>query len=202
MCGMSHYPLALAGLLSLATWFWSQGVLAWALTENTTDALLRRQVPTRAEIRAWERALLSQGGSDEGSFRKLPDQLLVWRPENAGSWDFFDAKSWDFCEALVSCLKRTVRGDRAFVYESGEGITALVDFQGSSYWLDDWGYVAPGVFRPLNCPVPRSDLVERNLLKTVFGPGSATKHPESDGRARWCDCRARQRSATCLHLHA
>jgi hypothetical protein len=127
-------------------------------------------VPSRAEIQAWEQALLAQGGLTQGTFGKLPDQLLVWRPESTESWDFFHTKSWDFCEALASCLKRTVRGDRAFVYESGDGITALVDFQGPTSRYENFGYAASGIFRPLHRPVPRSELC-RPSLKTVFGPG-------------------------------
>jgi hypothetical protein len=128
-------------------------------------------VPSRAEIQEFEQALLAQGGLMEGSFGTLPDQLLVWRPENT-DWDFFPTKSWEDSLGIGSCLKRTVCGNRGFVYESGDGITALVDFQGPTFQTENFGYAAPCIFRPLHRPVPRSELSALASLETLFGkPG-------------------------------
>jgi hypothetical protein len=69
-------------------------------------------------------------------------------------------------------LKRTVRGDRGFAYESDDGITALVDCQGPTFRTENFGYAAPCIFRPLCRPVPRSDLSRLTSLNTLFGkPG-------------------------------
>src|ERR1700733_10331275 len=113
-------------------------------------------MPSSASLREWEKALRALGGRPEGG--KRPDQLAVWRPANAGGWDWFDARSWDYCETPCTCLKRTTRGDRAFVYETGSdaAITAILDFQAApGDRLPHWGYAAPAVFRPLPIPVPR-----------------------------------------------
>lgn len=128
-------------------------------------------MPSRAEIQEFEQALLAQGGLTQGTFGTLPDQLLVWRPENT-DWDFFRTKSWEDSLGIGSCLKRTVRGERGFVYESGDGITALVDFQGPTVPTENFGYAAPCIFRPLHRPVPRSELSTITSLETLFGkPG-------------------------------
>ncbi len=99
---------------------------------------MRCPVPSGAEIQEFEQALLAQGGLTQGTFGTLPDQLLVWRPENT-DWDFFPTKSWEDSLGIGSCLKRTVRGDRGFVYESGDGIAALVDFQGPTVHTENFG---------------------------------------------------------------
>jgi hypothetical protein len=104
--------------------------------------------------------------------------LVVWKPANAGGWDWFDAREWEYCESVGTCLKRTVRGSRAFVYESGSAgaITAVLDFQGSpGEPLRDWGYVAPNVFRPLATPIPRADLSE-GVLRNIFGKRGVPRH--------------------------
>jgi hypothetical protein len=127
-------------------------------------------VPSRAEIQEFEQALLAQGGVTQGT-GTLPDQLLVWRPENT-DFDFFRTKSWEESLGIGSCLKRTLRAERGFVYESGDGITALVDFQGPTFLTENFGYAAPCIFRPLLRPVPRSELATLTSLKTLFGkPG-------------------------------
>jgi hypothetical protein len=130
-------------------------------------------VPSRAEIQEFEQALLAQGGLTQGTFGTLPDQLLVWRPENT-DWDSFSFHSYSWVDSwdIGSCLKRTVRGNRAFVYESGDGISALVDFQGPTVQTDSFGYAAPCIVRPLHRPVPRSELSTLTSLNTLFGkPG-------------------------------
>ena len=127
-------------------------------------------MPTRNSIRAWESYLTSVGGERHRA-RRAPDQLQVWRPENAGGWDAFDSHWWEYCEALSTCLKRTVRGDRAFLYESGEGITALVDFQGETFWHDHWGYVAPALFRPIAACVRRTDMARSPALGSILRRG-------------------------------
>jgi hypothetical protein len=145
--------------------------LACASNNKAVDRSLRCQVPSREEIQEFEQALLAQGGLAQGTSGTLPDQLLVWRPENT-EWDFFPAKAWEESLGIGSCLKRTVRGDRGFAYESGDGITALVDFQGPTFRTENFGYAAPCIFRPLCRPVPRSDLSRLTSLNTLFGkPG-------------------------------
>jgi hypothetical protein len=128
-------------------------------------------VPSREEIAEFEQALFALGGLSQGTSGTLPDQLLVWRPENT-DWHSFltawDESSWE----IGSCLKRTVRGNRGFVYEKGDGITALVDFQGSTFDTEHFGYAALCVVRPLHRPVHRSVLATLPSLNTLFGkPG-------------------------------
>ncbi|MCX5044684.1 hypothetical protein OG921_16070 [Aldersonia sp. NBC_00410] len=128
-------------------------------------------MPTRAEIQEFEEALLAQGGLTQGTIGMLPDQLLVWRPENT-DWDFFPTKRWEESLGIGACLKRTVRGERGFVYESGDGITALVDFQGPTFPTENFGRSAPCIFRPLRRPLPRSELSRLGSLEKLFGkPG-------------------------------
>lgn len=128
-------------------------------------------MPSQAEIHEFEQALIAQGGVAQRTISTLPDQLLVWRPENT-DWDFFPTKTWEESLGIGSCLKRTARGDRGFAYESGDGITALVDFQGPTIRTENFGYAAPCIFRPLRNPVPRSQLSRLSRLDTLFGkPG-------------------------------
>jgi hypothetical protein len=130
-------------------------------------------VPSRAEIQQFEQALLAQGGLTQGTFRRLPDQLLVWQPENT-DWESFSFNTYSWVDSwdIGACLKRTVRGDRGFVYESGDGITALVDFQGRTVHTENFGYAAPCIVRPLHRPVPRSELSALTSVETLFGkPG-------------------------------
>lgn len=132
---------------------------------------MRCQVPSREEIQEFEQALLTRGGLTQGTSGTLADQLLVWRPENT-DFDFYPTKAWEKSLGIGSCLKRTVRGDRGFAYESGDGITALVDFQGPTFRTENFGYTAPCIFRPLHHPVPRSELSRLTSLNTLFGkPG-------------------------------
>jgi hypothetical protein len=130
-------------------------------------------VPSQAEIQEFEQALLAQGGLTQGKLTKLPDQLLVWRPENV-EWESFSFNTYSWVDSwdIGACLKRTVRGDRGVVYESGDGITALVDFQGPTVRTEHFGFSAPCVFRPLQRTVPRSELSAITSLDKVFGkPG-------------------------------
>ena len=170
--------------------------LACASTNKAVDRSLRCQVPSREEIQEFEQALLAQGGLAQGTSGTLPDQLLVWRPENT-EWDFFPAKAWEESLGIGSCLKRTVRGDRGFAYESGDGITALVDFQGPTFRTENFGYAAPCIFRPLCRPVPRSDLSRLTSLNTfVRQARCATKHAEPNCQPSGSNCLAHRRSTS------
>jgi len=140
-------------------------------------------MPTKTAVSRWESFLRGIGATAEQEAR-LPDQLQVWRPENAGGWEAFDSHWWEYCEALSTCLKRTRRGDRAFVYESGEGVTAIIDFQGETSWLPDWGYVAPGLFRPLLSDIPRTALARRAVLGPLLRRGPVSGQNLSKAQAR------------------
>lgn len=130
-------------------------------------------MPSRAEIQQHEQALIAQGGVKLGSVGPLPDQLLVWRPENT-DWESlsFYTHSWVDSWDIGACLKRTRRGDRGVLYESGDGITALVDFQGPTDHTENFGFAAPCIIRPLERPVPRYELSAISRLDKLFGrPG-------------------------------
>lgn len=130
-------------------------------------------MPNRVEIQRYERALIAQGGVQQGNVGPVPDQLLVWRPENT-DWESlsFNTHSWVDSWDIGACLKRTARGDRGVLYESGDGITALVDFQGPTDKTENFGFAAPCVVRPLRRPVPRSELSPILSLDKLFGkPG-------------------------------
>lgn len=137
-------------------------------------------MPGLAEIQQYEQALIAQGGRKQKRIRPLPDQLLVWRPENTDWKSLF----LNACSArkhrpadpgsggIGACLRRTDRGHRGVLYESGDGITALVDFQGPTVRTENFGFAAPCIIRPLQRPVPRAELSRITSLDKLFGkPG-------------------------------
>ena len=82
---------------------------------------------------------------------------------------------WDAGEvvdppASPCCLRTTSAGSRAAVYRtgSGGGVVALVDFTAGAEERPGGGWHAPCVVRPLERPVPRSELLADDLLAPVF----------------------------------
>lgn len=139
-------------------------------------SLPKQAIVSRKALQEYELSLIRLGGR---RLRRPPaaSQLIVWQPENAGTWTWVDASDWDYCEAVVSCLKLTQPGTRAFAYQCGNdgSVVGVVDFQGPALSSSHWGYVAPGVFRPFPHALSRARLGAQAELASLFGTRGAPR---------------------------
>lgn len=64
------------------------------------------------------------------SGRRLPNQVIVWRPEVLAGTGSVQSNEW----GAANCLASTRPGDRAVIYQSGgdAGVVALFDFATSA----------------------------------------------------------------------
>jgi hypothetical protein len=103
---------------------------------------------------------------------RSPNQVVVMRPDEVDrALRWFEGDSWLREDYAVSVLKASSVGDRAVIYETGSdrrGLVGFWDVADLPVRQNRWGYLAPGVIRPLPTPVRRSQLLADPLLKTVF----------------------------------
>jgi hypothetical protein len=94
-----------------------------------------------------------------------PDCVLLRRPGEPGT-----APAADEQPSAACCLRGTRAGSRAVVYRttSDQGIVGVFDFLTDSYRHPERGWVAEGVLRRLDPPLPRAELVADPVLAPVF----------------------------------
>src|SRR4051812_25355389 len=97
-----------------------------------------------------------------------PRQVVLWGPPEVDRAlrhynSALDATDYEYAS---TSLGHSQRGDRAAVYEAGDGrgIVALFDFGGPPVRQDSWGRLAPGILRPLLRPISRAELLANPVL--------------------------------------
>jgi hypothetical protein len=90
----------------------------------------------------------------------LPSILLPWRPAEVMrlTQDLVADNPW----VVAGTLTDTGAGERALVYQttSDQGLVAIIDFARTGTKHPDLGYASWGIWKTLNTPIPRSDLLE------------------------------------------
>ncbi|MGD9990744.1 hypothetical protein [Pseudonocardia sp.] len=100
---------------------------------------------------------------DDGAGPRAPELVLVRRAGTGA--DLVAGVPTTMC-----CLRSTVRGSRAVVYRSGhgQGVVGVVDFVSDAVGRPGRGWEADGVYRPVEPPLPRADLLADPVLGPVF----------------------------------